>query len=60
MIFGLHNQSEIPAGQVGVKAGPLMAASAKIVLDITGRGGHGAMPHRNIDPIVAGSAVVMA
>jgi amidohydrolase len=60
MIFGLHNQPEIPVGQVGVKAGPLMAASAKIVLDITGRGGHGAMPHRNIDPIVAGSAIVMA
>lgn len=59
MVFGLHNHPEIPVGKVAIKAGPLMAASASIVINVRGKGGHGAMPHRDIDPIVAASAIVM-
>lgn len=59
-IMGLHNKPDLPCGTVGVKAGPLMAAVDTIYITITGKGGHGALPHTTIDPIVAGSAVVMA
>lgn len=59
MVFGLHNHPEIPVGKVAIKAGPLMAASASITIKVRGKGGHGAMPHRDIDPIVAASAIVM-
>lgn len=59
MIFGLHNHPEVPAGRIAVKEGALMAAVDTIFVKITGKGGHGALPHRDIDPIVAASSVVM-
>ncbi|MGE5560245.1 MAG: M20 metallopeptidase family protein [Chloroflexota bacterium] len=60
MVFGLHNHPEVPIGKVAIKSGPLMAASAVFEIRVTGKGGHGALPHRNIDPIVAASAIVMS
>lgn len=59
-ILGFHNKPDLPVGTVGVKDGPLMAAVDGMDIIITGKGGHGALPHQTIDPIVAGSAVVMA
>ncbi len=59
MIFGLHNHPEVPAGKVAIKEGALMAAVDTIFVKVTGKGGHGALPHRDIDPIVAASSVVM-
>ncbi len=58
-IFGVHNQPDIPAGMVGVKAGALMAAVDTIGISVSGVGGHGALPHRTVDPIVAGAAIVL-
>jgi amidohydrolase len=60
MIFGLHNHPEIPAGKVGVKEGALMASVDTIRITVTGKGGHGALPHRDIDPITASAAVISA
>ena len=60
MIFGLHNHPEIPAGKVGVKEGGLMASVDTIRITVTGKGGHGALPHRDIDPIAASAAVISA
>lgn len=59
-IFGLHNKPDLPAGHVGIRPGPLMAAADTIEISIRGKGGHAAMPDATVDPIVAGSAVVMA
>lgn len=59
-VFGLHNKPDLPAGQVGIKAGPLMAAVDTIEITVTGKGGHAAIPDATVDPIVAGSAIVMA
>ena len=59
MIFGLHNHPEVPVGKVAVKEGALMAAVDTIFVKVTGKGGHGALPHRDIDPIVAASSLVM-
>lgn len=58
VIFGLHNSPNIPAGQVGLKPGPLMAAVDTTFLTVKGVGGHGAIPHRSRDPILAAAAIV--
>ncbi|TCT26492.1 amidohydrolase [Melghiribacillus thermohalophilus] len=58
-IFGLHNQPSIPAGKVGITEHRLMAAVDTLHITIKGKSGHGAIPHQNIDAVVAGSAVVM-
>ena len=57
-IFGMHNSPEIPAGTVAVKKGPLMAAVDRIEITIHGKGGHGGIPQRNTDPIIAAAAVI--
>lgn len=59
MIFGLHNHPEVSAGAVAVKAGALMSAVDKFYLKVTGKGGHGGLPHRDIDPIIAMASVLM-
>lgn len=58
MIFGFHNFPELPVGRVGVSAGPLMAAADALDITLTGKGGHGALPHLTADPIIAAGAVI--
>ncbi len=50
-IFGIHNWPALPVGQVGVMAGPMMAAFDIFNITITGKGTHAAMPHQGVDPI---------
>ena len=57
-IFGVHNTPNLPAGQVGLTDGPLMANSINIALTITGKGGHGSAPHKTHDPIMAAAAII--
>jgi len=58
--FGLHTDPTIPTGRVGLRAGPLMAATDRFKITVRGRGGHGGRPHQAIDPIVAAAHVVTA
>ena len=60
MVFGLHNWPGMPAGQIGVMDGPVMAGTDRFKIEITGRGGHAAMPHQAVDTVVAGSMLVTA
>ncbi|ALN88924.1 amidohydrolase family protein [Lysobacter capsici] len=57
-MFGLHVFSTLPAGQLGVRGGPLMAASDRFSIKIKGRQTHGSTPWGGIDPIVAAADVV--
>ncbi len=59
-IFALHCQPDLPVGQVGLKEGPLMAANDLLDITVRGRGGHGAMPDRTRDPLIAAAALVQA
>lgn len=59
-VLGCHLWPAIDSGQVGVKAGPIMAAMDRFDLTITGRGGHGAMPHLCNDALDVGVQVVNA
>lgn len=59
-IFGLHNRPEIPAGQVVLQEGPLMAAKKNFKITLYGVGGHGSMPHKCVDPLVCMAAIIQA
>lgn len=58
--LGLHLWNEGPVGTVTLVDGPLMAAAGDFQITVTGRGGHGGMPHDARDPIVAASQIVLA
>ncbi|NGO53557.1 M20 aminoacylase family protein [Allomesorhizobium camelthorni] len=59
-VFGMHNMPGLPVGQFAIRPGPIMAATAEFTITVKGKGGHAAMPHRAIDPIVVASQVVTA
>jgi len=59
-IYGLHNMPGLPEGQFIVRPGSLMASESSFEIVIDGVGGHAAMPHRGIDPIVVGSQIILA
>ncbi len=56
--FALHLYSGLDAGKIGVRDGPFFASSDRFEVELTGRGGHGAMPHAAVDPIVAAAQLV--
>jgi len=58
--FALHISPNMPAGVVVSRVGPLLASANTIHARITGRGGHAAMPHENIDPVPIACEIVTA
>ena len=60
LIFAMHNMPGHPAGHLVFREGAAMASSDDVSITITGQGGHGAMPHKAQDVVVAASAIVMA
>lgn len=58
--LGLHVWSDMEVGKVAVQSGPVMASADEFEATITGKGGHGALPHQTIDPIVVAAQIVMA
>ena len=59
-VYGLHNWPQLPAGTIGVRTGPIMASCDFFSLTLTGKGGHAAMPHLTVDPVVAAAAITTA
>ena len=59
-VYALHNLPGVPAGTFRVLAGPVSLSSDVADVTLKGVGGHGAMPHRVKDPIVAAAALVTA
>ena len=59
-VFGLHNWPGLPAGQLSVTSGPVMAGADRFEIVVTGRGGHAAMPHQAADTVVAACALVQS
>jgi amidohydrolase len=56
--FALHLYSGLDVGKVGIRDGAFFASSDRFSLVLKGRGGHGAMPHLSVDPVVAASHLV--
>ncbi len=59
-IFGQHVYPELPAGKIGLKPGVYMASTDELYVTVKGRGGHGAKPNRNIDPVLISSHLIVA
>src|SRR5215472_5391082 len=59
-VIGLHLMSSYPVGLVGVRAGPVFASVDALVLSVKGKGGHAAMPHEAVDPIVISASMITA
>lgn len=57
-MYALHVYPEMLAGKIGYKSGLYMASCDEIYITVHGKGGHGAMPHQCIDPIVIGANLV--
>ena len=59
-IYGVHNMPGMPAGQIAMRSGGIMASEDNFVIRISGRGGHAARPHMAIDPLLIGAQIVVA
>jgi amidohydrolase len=59
-IVGQHVYPELPSGKVGFCEGPYMASTDEIYLRVIGKGGHGAKPQDNIDPVLMSAHILTA
>ncbi|MGV2103867.1 M20 aminoacylase family protein [Rhizobium sp. 21-4511-3d] len=59
-VFGLHNWPGVPSGHFGFVANAAMASVDQAVIRIVGKGGHGAEPHRGVDPVLASASLITA
>jgi IAA-amino acid hydrolase len=60
VMFGIHVADIVPIGVVASRPGPIMAGSGFFEAVISGKGGHAALPHHTIDPILAASSVIVS
>lgn len=58
--LGLHIWNGKPLGWVGIAAGPVMAGASSFKITVRGKGGHGAIPHLSIDPVLASAQIITA
>ncbi len=59
-VYGMHNHPGMPVGQFATRKGSVMAAADQFDIQIYGRSGHAAQPHKSIDPVLAAAQVVVA
>ncbi len=57
-VYGMHNFPGLPVGSFAIRQGGIMAATDEFTIEIEGVGGHAAMPHLTIDPLVAGAHMI--
>lgn len=59
-VIGQHAMPRLPVGKIGLRKGKHMASMDSLFIRVIGRGGHGAQPHLNIDPVVIASHIIIA
>ena len=59
-VIALHVQPDIPAGFVGFRPGKYMASNDELYITVNGKGGHAAMPHNIVDPVLIASHVIVS
>ena len=57
-ILAFHVDPNLPVGHVGITPGPQSAFCQDFIIEVRGRGGHGARPHNTIDPIAAAANLI--
>ncbi len=59
-IIGQHVMPSLTSGKVAIRKGKMMASMDEIRITVKGKGGHGAQPHENRDPVIAASMLLVA
>lgn len=59
-VLGQHVFPLLPAGQIGIRPGRYMASTDELYLTVRGKGGHGAMPEMNLDPVLVAAHIIVA
>ncbi|OBU85762.1 M20 aminoacylase family protein [Chromobacterium subtsugae] len=59
-VFAMHNGPTLPVGSFIVQPGVLAASADIVSITLTGKGGHGGMPHTCVDPIVAMASIILS
>ena len=59
-VFGMHNMPGLDVGKFAIRSGAILAATDEFTIEVKGKGGHAAMPHRTVDPVFAAAQLVSA
>jgi amidohydrolase len=59
-VYGMHNMPALPVGSFRLRKGATMASADEITITVEGQGGHAAMPHQGVDPVVTAAQIVVA
>ncbi|UVC08046.1 amidohydrolase [Rhizobium sp. TH2] len=59
-VYGMHNLPGLELGKFATRAGPIMASTDEFHVTVKGRGGHAAMPHQGVDPVVIAAQIITA
>jgi amidohydrolase len=59
-VYGMHNLPGLDAGKFASRVGPIMASTDEFRVSVKGRGGHAAMPHTTIDPVMISAQIITA
>lgn len=60
IIIGQHVTPILEAGKIGIRNGKFMASMDELFVTVRGKGGHGAQPHQNIDPVMITAQILVA
>jgi len=59
-VYGMHNLPGLELGKFATRSGPIMASTDEFNVTVRGRGGHAAMPHQGVDPVVIAAQIITA
>ncbi|MFN7633913.1 MAG: amidohydrolase, partial [Acetobacteraceae bacterium] len=59
-VYAVHNDPTIPLGEAAAISGPVLAASDRFQIRVRAKGGHAALPHLAVDPVLIGAHIVTA
>ena len=57
-VYGMHNLPGLEPGRFATRSGPIMASTDEFSVTVRGRGGHAAMPHTTVDPVVIAAQII--
>ncbi len=59
-VYGMHNWPPQKKGTIGLRAGPMMASTNRFNITVHGKGGHAALPHLTVDPVMVSAQIITA
>ncbi len=57
-VYGMHNMPGLDVGKFATRKGPIMASTDEFTVIVRGRGGHAALPHTTIDPVLTAVQII--